>query len=317
MDYTVLVTEEISEVGINFLKDQGYKIKMASGNSEEIFKREVVGCHAILVRTAQITAEVLKAGKDLKVVSKHGVGLDNIDVEMATSLGIIVTNCPFSNMNSVAEHTIGLMLNLAKNTLITDRELRKGDYNIRDRSNGIELDGKTLGLIGIGKIGSLVAKKANRGFNMKVYGYDPFIKKENVIDEVNLVGDWEEIFSTCDFISLHLPATPETKNIIGKKEFSLMKPTAFFINASRGEIVDENSLIRALENKEIAGAGLDVFGKEPPNKDNPLFKMDNVVVTPHNAALTKEARDRMALHAAMGIEEVLSGKTINWAANRI
>lgn len=317
MDFKVLVTEEISEVGINFLKDQGYKIKMPSGNTEEIFKREVVDCHAILVRTAQITAEVLRAGKDLKVVSKHGVGLDNIDVEMATKLGIVVTNCPFSNMNSVAEHTIGLMINLAKNTLIADRELRKGDYNIRDRSNGMEIEGKSLGLIGIGKIGSLVAKKANRGFNMKVFGYDPFIEKENIIDEVNLVREWEDIFSMCDFISLHLPATSETKNIIGKKEFSLMKPTAFFINASRGEIVDEKSLIKALKEKQIAGAGLDVFDKEPPNKDNPLFKMDNVIVTPHNAALTKEARERMALHAAMGIEEVLSGKMINWAANII
>jgi len=317
MPRKILITEEIVEIGMQYLDEQGYEVKMASGSEKNILIDEVRDCDAILVRTAKIGREILEAGENLKVVAKHGVGLDNIDVEAATSLGIVVTNCPFSNKNSVAEHTIGLLLDLAKNTLIVDKGLRNGFYGIRDKVNGVELDGKVLGLIGLGSIGSLVAKKAYRGFDMKVVAYDPFVKQEDVINEVELIDNWDSVFESADFISLHLPSTESTKGIIGAREFSLMKESAFFINAARGEVVDEKALVEALKKGLIAGAGLDVFDKEPPKKDNPIFEIGNVVVTPHCAALTKEARERMALHAAMGIDEVLSGKIVSWAVNNI
>jgi len=315
MGFKVLLPQDIAAEGKQYLLDRGYEIKMGSGISVDILKKEVENCDAILIRTAPVPAEVIRAGKKLKVIARHGVGVDNIDVDAATKLGIYVTNSPLSNANSVAEHVIGLIIALARNMLRCDRELRNGNFQIRNQIEGLDLEGKTLALLGIGRVGSRVARKAALGLEMRVIGYDPYITQSSVIPEVELVSDREYVFTSADFISLHLPSNKQTKGTVGKKEFELMKRTAYLINTARGDIINEAELIEALTEKIIAGAALDVFEQEPPAKDNPLFGFDNVILTPHNAALTKEAKVRMALHAAMGIDEVLSGKKPRWAVN--
>jgi D-3-phosphoglycerate dehydrogenase len=289
---------------------------MGAGVTVDILKKDVMGCDAILMRTAQLSAEVLQAEKRLKVIGRHGVGVDNIDLEAATELGIQVTNAPESNANSVAEHAIGLIIACAKKLSFFDSEIRRGNFGIRDQVRGVDLEGKTVGIVGFGAIGSLVAKKAIFGFEMSAIVYDPYLAKEQVPTKITLVDSWEKLFQTADFVTLHLPSTPETKGCVGKDEFVMMKSTAFLINTARGEIVNEADLIAALQGKIIAGAGLDVYAQEPPGKDNPLLQLDNVIVTPHNAALTKECAIRTAVHAAMGIDDVLSGRTPRWPVNR-
>lgn len=313
MENVVLIPSDISQVGKEYLKNKGYTIKMGSGTDEAAIMKDVVGCTALLARNEYITRAVMEAGTSLKVISKHGVGLDKIDLDAARELNIWVTNGPLSNTTAVAEHTILLLLACAKRLVYFDSAIRAGDYEIRNRERGMDLDGKTLGLIGLGKIGNLVAHKAMYGFNMKVLGYDPYLPPERRDPNIQYCDTMEEIFTASDFVSLHMPSTPQTRGSIGKDLLELMKPTACLINAARGDLIREDELVAALRTHRIAGAGLDVFAHEPPCVDDPLFLLDNVVVTPHNAALTKETADRMALHAAIGIDEVLSGISPSWA----
>ena len=314
MGYKVLIPQKISVEGTNYLLERGYEIETGNGISPEALAAAVVDCDAILARTELYPASVLEAGKKLKVIGRHGVGINNIDMETATRLGIQVTVTPLANSNTVAEQTLGFILALSRQLTRIDQEFRHGNWAVRDQIKGMDLEGKTLGIAGLGKIGSLVAKKA-AAFDMKVIAYDPYVDPARVPANVAIVGALAEIFAQADFVTLHMPYE---QKIIGKSLFSLMKPSAYFINLSRGEIVFENELIEALQNKQIAGAALDVFETEPPDvKLNPLFSMPNVIVTPHNSALTTEATMRMALHAAQGIDEVLTGKTPTWPANKL
>lgn len=315
MAYKVLIPQDVAQPGKDYLRERGYEIKMGSGTTAEAIAADVVDCDAILARTATFPAKVFEAGKKLKIISRHGVGYDNVDVAKATELGIWVTFAPESNANTVAEHTIGCVLALARNFIPLDRETRAGNFAIRDKLFGSDLAGKTLGIVGLGKIGQRVALKASRGLEMKVFGYDPFLKSEEISEFAASAKSMEEVFSTADFVTLHIPGGASTKGIVGKKQFALMKKTAFFINASRGEVVVETDLIEALRNGTIAGAAIDVYEKEPPQKDNPLLSMNNVLLTPHNASQTRECMIRMALHAAQGIDEVLSGKHPTWPVN--
>jgi D-3-phosphoglycerate dehydrogenase len=251
------------------------------------------------------------------VIGRHGVGCDNIDVAYCTERGIYVTYAPESNANSVAEHTIGAIIALARCFLAADKATRSGQWALRNNFSAIDLEGKTLGLVGAGRIGSLVAKKACFGLDMKILAYDPNISEIKGVPEARVVTDLDAIFSEADFVSLHLPASEKTKKLIGAKHFNLMKPSAFLINAARGEVLNEAELYTALAARRIAGAALDVFDPEPPATSNPLFALDNVLLTPHTAALTKEAMARMALHAAMGIDDVLSGRTPKWPFNKV
>ncbi len=315
MAFKVLIPQDITAAGKDYLLEKGYEIKMGTGITPEAIAKDVEDCDAILARTAPFTTEVIKAGKKLKVIGRHGIGVDNIDVETCTEQGIYVTYAPQSNANSVAEHVIGFMLALARNLVKIDKEFRAGDFEIRNRLKGMDLEGKVLGLVGLGRIGTLVAKKAALGLGMKVIGYDAFLTADKVAPEIEFVDNIDTIFKNSDFVSLHMPATKETKGSVGKEQFEMMKSTACFINCARGEVVNEAELIEALQNKVIASAALDVFEQEPPATDNPLFALDNVIVTPHNAALTQESMDRMGLHAAIGIDEALSGKKPTWAVN--
>ena len=217
MAYTVLIPQPIAEEGKDYLRERGYEVKVGSGHTVEIIKEDVKGCDAILIRTALLPAKVLHAEKRLKVIGRHGVGVDNIDLEAATELGIYVTNAPESNSNSVAEQAMGLMVACARNYSLCDREIRKGNFEIRDQIRGVDLEGKIVGIVGLGAIGSRVAQKAIHGFDMKVIAYDPYVNKEKVPAEITLVDSWEELFQTADFVTLHLPATPETKGGVAKK----------------------------------------------------------------------------------------------------
>jgi D-3-phosphoglycerate dehydrogenase len=311
----VLIPQDVAQPGKDYLRARGHEIKMGSGVTADAIAADVVDCDAILARTAPFPAKVFEAGKKLKVISRHGVGYDNIDVAKATELGIWVTFAPESNADTVAEHAIGCIFTLARNFLQLDRETRAGNWGVRDKLLGFDLSGKVLGIVGLGKIGRRVAQKASRGLDMKVVGYDPFLELEQIGEFATPVTSMEEVFGAADFVSVHIPGGAATKGIINKKLFAVMKKTAFFINASRGDVVAESDLIEALRNGTIAGAAIDVYEKEPPPKDNPLMNMGNVLLTPHNASQTRECMIRMALHAAQGIDEVLSGKRPTWPVN--
>lgn len=312
MAFTVLIPSDISQPGKDYLRDKGYTIKMGRGLDEQTIMEDVVDCDALLARNEHITRKIMEAGNRLKVISKHGVGLDKIDLDAARELNIYVTNGPLSNTVAVAEHTMMLILACAKKLVYFDNAIRSGDYDIRNRVKGMDLEGKTLGLLGLGKIGGLVAKKAIHGFGMRVMGYDPYLPVERRDPELTYCDTMEEIFQQADIISIHMPSTPQTRGSIDKRLIALMKPTAYLINAARGDLIREEDLVEALRSGAIAGAGLDVFCEEPPQADNPLFQLHNVTVTPHNAALTQETTDRMGLHAAIGIDEVLSGRQPSW-----
>ena len=315
MSYKILITEDIEEEGIKYLKKFGYEIKMPKDTSEDVLIEEVKDCDAILVRMANITEKVIRAGKKLKVISRFGVGVNNVDIKTAAELSIQITNAPESNKNTVAEYTMGLIIALAKKFFLYDRELRKGNFDIRDIL-GIDLEGKVLGIVGLGSIGKLLALKASNGFGMRVIGFKRHIDEESQsLDYVELTDSLDYLLKNCDFVSLTVPLTKATRRIIGKKELSLMKEDAFLINTARGEVVDNDALCNALLNKQIAGAAVDVFDGEIPSEDNPIFKMENVIVTPHSAAHTIEAMKRMSVHAAIGIHEVLSGNKPSWPVN--
>jgi D-3-phosphoglycerate dehydrogenase len=316
MAFKVLIPQDITELGKNYLREHGCEVIIGSAADPATIAREVVDCDAILARTAQYPMEVLAAAPKLKVIGRHGIGVDNIDVKYCTENGITVTYAPLSNANSVAEHTIFLMLCCARNAMAIDKAFRAGNFEIRNKLKGIDLEGKTLGLIGLGRIGKLVAKKAFYGFGMKVIGFDPYVQQADAPEGIEICKSKEEVFQQADFVSIHMPATPETKKSVGITQFKLMKKSAYFINAARGEVVNEADLIEALEQGLIRGAGLDVFEQEPPANDSKLLAMLNVIPTPHNAALTQESMDRMGLHAAMGIVDIMNGKTPEWAVNK-
>jgi len=236
-----------------------------------------------------------------------------VDVAAATEKGILVLNTPQANSISVAEHTVALIVAISKQLLWYDSELRDGNFKVRRSGKTTDIEGKTLGLIGCGRIGRFAAEKLVAAFNMNVIGYDPYIKE---LPGITLYEDIEEVFKRADYISLHIPLTPETKNLVGEKLLSLMKPTAYLINTARGGIIDEAALADKLGKEEIAGAALDVLEDEPPKADNPLFPLKNVILTPHSAALTKECSARVAFEATRGIADYLKGNTPEFVFNK-
>ena len=313
MGFKVLIPQDITMAGKEWLVSRGDEVTVLEDASVESICSVVGDYDAILARTASYTREVLEAGIKLKVIARYGAGVDNIDCQAASELGIRICNAPVANSCSVAEHTITLLLACAKNLIVQDREARAGNYNSRNLLKSVELKGKTLGLIGCGHIGRMVAKKAYYGLEMEVIGYDAYLKQDQVPDYIHMKSDAEKILRNSDFISLHIPATAETVDFINMESLKMMKKSAVLLNCARGGVVREEDLFTALKEGVIAGAGLDVFKEEPADKENPLFSLENLIVSPHNAALTYDAMDRMGLHAAQGIDEVLQGKKITWA----
>lgn len=313
--FSVIIVDSIAKEGVALLKQQGFKVEVLKDNSSDNIQKKVIDADALLVRTSKITREIIYAGTKLKVISRHGVGVDNIDLDAATEKGIYVTNTPIASVTSVAEHIIGMIIVLAKHMRKADMALRSGNFEVRNEYIGIELEGKTLGIVGVGKIGKKVGRIATNGLGMKVIGYDPYVK--NVDNFIEITESWERVFSDSDFVSLNLPLTESTYGIVGLKEFKMMKRSAYLINCARGPVVKEVDLIEALQQRMIAGAGLDVFEQEPPKKNNPLFSMENTIVTPHMASHSHTSMVKMAVHAAQGIIEVLQDKNPSWPVNKI
>ena len=313
----VLIAQDITSAGKDFLREQGYEVVLASAADEQTLCREAADCQAILVRTAPITRRIMESAPELKVIARHGVGVDAIDLVAATELGIQVTNGPLSNYQSVAEHAVALLMACAHHIVAMDSCVRRGDWESRNRVRLTEMNGKTVGIVGLGRIGQAVAAKLALGLGMKVIGYDKYVKPELLPDYVTLVDTMEQLMEQSDFVTLHCPATPETRGSINMSCFEKMKPGAFLINCARGEVVNEADLYAALTQGKLAGAGLDVLQTEPPAADNPLLKLDNVILSPHCGAHSAETFDKMGLHAAIGIHEVLSGAPVSWPVNRL
>ena len=310
---TILIPEDVSEAGLQYLIDLGYHIKRGTGIDEKSLINDIRDCEGALIDCAPfISRRVLEAGKRLKVVAKNGVGVDNIDLKAAEALGIWVVNTPASLPRTVAEHTLAMILSLGKKLNQASKALRSGNFSIRNTLDHIDIAGKTLGIIGLGRIGQALAAKAHYGLEMVIMAYDPYVSLSKEMDYVSKTESMEELFSKADFISVHIPMTEENRYMIGEDQFKIMKRSAYFINMARGEVVCQQALIRALEEREIAGAGMDVYAQEPPSPDHPFFTMDNVVATPHNASLTRECKERMITEAGMGIHSVISGKIPQW-----
>lgn len=309
----VFLTERIHSDAVSYLQEHFEVVQGASTNPADVI-RQAKGCAAILIRSAKITAEVMDAIPTLRVVAKHGMGVDNIDVDHATEKGILVVNAPFSNLNAVAEHIVMLLLSLSKRTVRMDKLTRQGEFAKRNEYKTMELKGATVGIVGMGKISRLVVKKL-AGFEMKILASDPFVTQEDMAGFPVTMVPPEEVYRRSDVVIVHTSLFPSTYHLVGAEQFRMMKKTAYIINAARGPVIDEAAMIAALRNGEIAGAGLDVFEQEPPEKENPLFAMDNVILSPHNAALSEGALRAMAMDSALGITEYLTGKTVTYPVN--
>jgi D-3-phosphoglycerate dehydrogenase len=262
---------------------------------------------AVIARLVPVTADVIAAGQRLRVIGRHGVGLDNVDLGAATRRRIPVVYVPQANSASVAEHAMGMIIALSKRLLDLDRAVRSGRWHLRQTSVGTELDGKTLGVIGLGVIGRLVAQKCSAGLRMRVLGYDPYVTTA-LPPEVNRVKTLEPLLREADVITVHVPLTAETRAMLGRRELALCKPTAFIINTSRGGVVDELALADALQAGRLAGAALDVFSSEPPPPGYRLLSAPNTVFSPHAASHTEEALRRMAIGIAEDVLLVLRGE---------
>lgn len=287
---------------LEILHRAGLKVdrKVNSQPENEKVVAELIGdAEAVIVGVDRIGKTVLELCPSLRVISKHGVGVDNIDLEEARKRGVVVTNAPGTNTESVADMAFLLILSCARNLPLLFENVRKKTWS--SPVFGVELEGKTLGVVGLGRIGRGVAKRA-LGFGMRVVYHDPWVE-EGEFERVSL----EELFSVSDFVSLHAPLTPETKHLVNEKLLGLMKREAFLVNTARGELVDEEALFRFLKEGRIAGAGLDVLSFEPPF-ESPLLSLPNVIVTPHVAAHTKEANIKMGKIAALNVVQVLSGQ---------
>lgn len=286
----VLVCDPIHDDGVKILREAGYIVDLRTSITASELVEAVGGFDAIVVRSrTKVTEPVLEAGKRLKAVARAGVGLDNIDLNAAKRLGIIVVNSPEAPSNAVAELVLGLMLSLARRIPEADDSMKKGEW-IKKRLTGIELKGRTLGIIGFGRIGYQLAKKA-RALEMRVLTYDVVIEKlMEFVEEAGAVAvDLDELLESSDFVTVHVPLLPQTKHMIGAEEMSAMKDGAYLINAARGGVVDEEALRKALVSGKLAGAALDVYEEEPP-RDISLTGLQNVVSLPHIGAVTVEAQ---------------------------
>lgn len=305
--YMILLYEDMHEVGKALLREKA-EILYATSLEEASLMNEVKEVDGIIVRAnGKVSRKLMDSAPKLIVIGRHGVGVENVDLEAATEKGIWVVNTPDANDISVAEHFFGLALILSKILKKADLALREGRFEVRYQYIGKELHGKTLGILGFGRIGKKVGRIGYHGFGMKVLYYDA-IRYEEVEKEIKATKvSLEDVLSQSDYISINLPMLPATKGLLTKREFELMKPSAYIINLARGPIWDEKALYAVLKEGKIAGAGSDVYEVEPATKDHPLFQLENFIGTPHMAAHTDEALRRMSL-VAEDVLRVLEGE---------
>ena len=311
----ILVADAIAADGLTPLRsDSRFELIEKPGLSGSALADAIEGMDAVLVRSAtKITRESLAKAGRLKVIGRAGVGVDTIDVDAATERGIAVLTAPAGNTISAAELTFALILSLARRVPAADRSMRAGQWD-RKSFNGTELQGKTLGLLGAGRIGSEVARRA-RAFGMRVLAYDPFLTEERARSIGLELAPLDEIVREADIISVHVPLSESTTNLVGEAQLAMMKPSAFVVNVARGGVIDEGALHRALTERRIAGAALDVFGQEPLPADDPLRKLVNVVLTPHLGASTVEAQHSVALEIADAVRAALLEGDLSRAVN--
>lgn len=308
----VLIAEELSPATVEALGPD-FEIRHCDGADREELLPAIVEADAILIRSAtKVDAEALGAAPRLKVVARAGVGLDNVDVRAATQAGVMVVNAPTSNIVSAAELTVGLLLASARHIPAADTALKGGEWK-RSKYTGTELYEKTVGVVGLGRIGVLVAQRLS-AFGMRVVAYDPYVPAARAAQLGVRIVALDELLAESDFITVHLPKTPETIGLIGEDALAKVRPTVRIVNASRGGIVDEEALAVALKEGRVAGAGIDVFATEPCT-DSPLFDFDSVVVTPHLGASTDEAQEKAGVSVARSVRLALAGELVPDAVN--
>jgi len=309
----VLVTEKLTDSGVELLQKE-FETDVLLGLSPEELKEKIGEYDGLIIRSAtRVTEDVISAADNLKVIGRAGIGVDNIDIEAATKRGVVVANAPESNTVAAAEHTLGLMLAAARRIPAADVSLKGGEWK-RSAFKGVEVSGKTLGLIGLGHVGAIVARGA-AGMGMRVLAYDPYVSEDRMRSmNVDRAESMDEVFENSDFVSLHVPRTPQTMGLVNEATLAKMKSTAYLINVARGGIVDETDLYNALKEGEISGAALDVFAEEPTT-ESPIFSLPNVVVTPHLGASTAEAQDRAGVTAAEQVAIALRGAVPTHAIN--
>ncbi|MFZ6017172.1 MAG: phosphoglycerate dehydrogenase [Nitrospirota bacterium] len=310
----VLISDNISPRGIEILKNAGLEVDVKIGMRSEELKACIGDYNGLIIRSAtKVTSEIIDAATNLKVIGRAGSGLDNVDMTSATKKGIVVMNTPGGNTITTAEHTIALMFALARQIPQATMSMKSGKWE-KKRFMGVELFNKTLGIIGLGNIGRQVAKRA-QGLAMNVVAYDPFLSEDKAkalgVEKVELA----ELFNRSDFITIHTPITPDTKNLINAETIKMMKDSVRIINCARGGIINERDLYDAIRAGKVAAAALDVFEKEPPENDNPLFSVDNIICTPHLGAATEEAQENVAVAVAEQIVDYLIYGTIRNAVN--
>lgn len=308
----VLIAEELSPATVDALGPD-FEIRSVDGTDRPALLAAVADADAILVRSAtKVDAEVIAAAPVLKVIARAGVGLDNVDIKTATNAGVMVVNAPTSNIISAAELTVGHILSLARHIPAAHNALAQGQWK-RSKYTGVELYEKTIGIIGLGRIGALITARL-QSFGTNVIAYDPYVTSARAQQLGVQLVTLEELLAQSDFITIHMPKTPETTGMISDDQLALMKDTAFIVNVARGGLIDEDALYRALTTGTIAGAGLDVFVSEPP-QDSPLLALENVVVTPHLGASTDEAQEKAGVSVARSVRLALSGELVPDAVN--
>ncbi len=315
MTSKILVSDPLSDEGIKILKSSGFPVDVKSGLSEDELCAIIGNYDCLIIRSGtKVTPRVIKAGRNLKVIGRAGVGVDNIDVPCATNRGILVINTPSANILSAAEHSCAMLLALARNIPFAHESMHRGEWK-RSKYTGVELNGKILGIIGVGRVGGEVAKRM-KAFNMTMIGYDLFLPKE-VADSLGVrLTTLEEVITTADFITIHTPLLPDTRNMISLPQFKMMKPNARIANVARGGIVNEEDLYTALKEDIIAGAAFDVWCNEPlSDNEKKLLELNNLVTTPHLGASTVEAQERVAVeiaeHTIMYLRDGIISNAIN------
>lgn len=323
--YKILLVEHIHQAGEAMLAQKAQLVYPQPQNLEGILA-VIADCNAIVVRNTKITRQVMEAAPKLAVIGRHGVGYDTVDISAAADLGIPVVYTPAANTESVAELAVGFIICLGRKIVLAHASMQSEELlsdtvtmAIMARQRGLisfDLWGKTLGVIGVGRIGSSVSKKMIAAFNMRVLGYDPYVHAETLAGYgVQKVDRLEEMLPRCDFVTVHCSGGAETRHLVDERALALMKPDAYLINTARGTIVDETALIEALRGKRIAGAAIDVYDPEPPRPGNPLLHMENVIVTSHLGAMTEESLYNMATMVAQGILDVLEGRRPQYPVN--
>ena len=310
----IFVADDVNEDKLAPLKEAGFNVIKKTKLAPEDLAIEIADADGVIVRSAtKITADLMDAANKLRVIGRAGVGVDNIDVKAATERGIVVMNAPDGNTITTAEHTIALLVSMARNVPQAHAKLQSGVWD-KKSFVGVELNGKTLGVIGLGRIGRHVAKIA-KGFGMNIFAYDPFVSTEQAKDYGFELGTLDEVFQKADFLTIHTPVTDDTRNIIGADAFAKMKKGVRLINCARGGLVDETALLAAIENGTVAAAAMDVFAQEPLDENSPLLKNDKIITTPHLGASTTEAQQGVALTVAEQMRDFLTSGELRNAVN--